>query len=294
MIEVLFGESEAGSMKAAKNTIFAGRTDGPTSIWMAGKKKEPEKPHAGWIQGTAEEVICLGFLLDIGNIQEAADSQYRKDLIYSLYAQEAWADDENLNSDLQNLGGSYCLEMERLNHYLNDGESIRIWYSHAPYSLCGFYHLCSLLQKYQADVHVVRQPEYKVWKDSIQLYQNWGNVAAEEFAAFLPCERKLSKQEIRMYAAFWQELKEDNSPLRAVINDRVTGVSEDFYDFLIWKNITQKPVKQARLIGDILGKNQLSVGDWWYAKRIQIFIEQGKIRIIEDSKNRYARMICLA
>lgn len=97
-----------------------------------------------------------------------------------------------------------------------------------------------------------------------------------------------------MYAAFWQELKEDNSPLRAVINGRVTGVPEDFYNFLIWKNITQKPVKQARLIGDILGKNQLSVGDWWYAKRIQTFIEQGKIKIIEDSKNRYARMICLA
>ena len=44
MIEVLFGESEAGAMRVAK------------------------KENRGWIEGTAEEVICLGFLLDIGDI----------------------------------------------------------------------------------------------------------------------------------------------------------------------------------------------------------------------------------
>ena len=32
MIEVLFGESEAGSMKAAKNEITGGKVNGPTSV----------------------------------------------------------------------------------------------------------------------------------------------------------------------------------------------------------------------------------------------------------------------
>ena len=38
----------------------------------------------------------------------------------------------------------------------------------------------------------------------------------------------------------------------------------------------------------------LSVGDWWYARRIEYYIKQGKIRVIEDSENKYARMICRA
>lgn len=42
MIEVLFGESEAASMKVAKNKIVIGTTNGPTSVWIAGKKHHPK------------------------------------------------------------------------------------------------------------------------------------------------------------------------------------------------------------------------------------------------------------
>lgn len=79
MIEVLFGESEAASMKAAKSTVIVGHVNGPTSVWMAGKKTPSESTaFTGWVEGTADEVVCLGFMLDIGNIKEPADSQYRK------------------------------------------------------------------------------------------------------------------------------------------------------------------------------------------------------------------------
>ena len=109
----------------------------------------------------------------------------------------------------------------------------------------------------------------------------------------MPYERELSREEVRMYRALWMELQEDNMPLRAVINGKVMGVGEEFYDFLIWKELSQKPIKEARLIGNILGKYPISIGDWWYAKRIQQFIEQGNIKVMEDSENSYARRICL-
>lgn len=295
MIEVLFGESEAGAMKAAKNTVIAGKTDGPTSVWAAGKKKPPKRENCGWIEGTAKEVICLGFLLDIGNIREDAGSEYRKHLIYSMYAQEQWGKDGKMDAELLQLCGCYCTEMERLKAYLEEGEAIRVWYSDTAYSRCGFYHLCASLQKYPNEISVVKLPEYRVRSDhSIVSYKNWGEIAAEEFAGFLNCEKKLSKEEIRMYAMLWGVLQEDNSPLRAVVNGKVIGVPEDFYDFLIWKRITQTPIKEARLIGDILGCNQLGVGDWWYAKRIDYFIQTGKIKIVEASENNYARIISLA
>ena len=97
-----------------------------------------------------------------------------------------------------------------------------------------------------------------------------------------------------MYAFLWTELTEDNSPLRAVINGRIMGVPVDFYDFLIWKRLSCRPVKEAGLIGDILGYFRPGVGDWWFAERIDYYIQQGKIRVIEDSENKYVRMVSLA
>ena len=65
----------------------------------------------------------------------------------------------------------------------------------------------------------------------------------------------------------------------------------EYYDFIIWNRLTEKPVKECRLIGDILGQGPIGVGDWWYAARIEHFIRQGKIKVVEDSGNKYARLI---
>ena len=60
MIEVLFGESEAASMKVAKNKIIVGTVNGPTSVWMAGKKAPSQKPFSGW-----KERRKKSFVLDL-------------------------------------------------------------------------------------------------------------------------------------------------------------------------------------------------------------------------------------
>lgn len=292
MIEILFGESEAASMKVAKNKIVIGRVNGPTSVWMAGKKTPPKKPFTGWIEGTSEEVICLAFMMDIGNIKEPMESSYRKELIYSMYAQNLWAQDEKIDEELKNAGDVYTRELHRLKDYLEHGETVRIWYSDAPYSRCGLYSLCQILIGYENEVSVVKLPEYVARDKDIVSYQSWSDVSAEEFAGFLPYEKSLSKEEVRMYATLWSRLVEDNSFLRAVINGKVISVPEDFYDFQIWKWLTNVPMKEARLIGNILGHSQLGGGDWWYARRIEYYIEQGEILVVEDSENKYARMIC--
>ena len=286
MIEVLFAESEAASMRAAKSTVIYSKIDGPTSVFIAGKKKPPEKEHSGWLEGNAGDVVCFGYRLDIGNIQEDIEGHYRKNLIFSLLNMEN-------EKETQDYADSY-MQMQKLKIYLEAGESIRIWYSDAPYSRCGLYHLCNILNCYENEIYLVKLPEYVVHGKTICFYKNWGEVAAEEFAGFLSGERIVSKEELRMYSSLWNELVEDNSPLRAIVNGKMIGVPEDFYDFMILNRITTKPIKECRLIGDIIGHNQASIGDWWYAKRIQHFIEEGLIKVLEDAEKPYARLICLA
>lgn len=291
MIELLFGESEAASMQVAKCKQISIVTDGPTAVFAAGKKKPPRKVNTGWIEGTSDEVICLGFLLDIGDIREAVTSTYRKRLICSLYNQNQWGQDEDLEQELYEAVDKYESELQRLKDYLEQGEAVRIWYSDAPYSRCGFYHICHLLSQYENEVRVVKLPECMVWDNCVINYSNWSEVAAEEFAGFLFYEKILLQEEIHMYALEWTDQVNENSPLRAVINGKLIGVPEDFYDFRIWQRITDKPEKEARIIGDILGTSQIGVGDWWYAKRIEYHIRQGNIRVAKDSENKYARLI---
>ncbi|MEG0345864.1 MAG: DUF3658 domain-containing protein [Erysipelotrichaceae bacterium] len=289
MIEVLFGESEAGSMKVAKSIMVTIVSDGPTAYFGAGKKREPVK--GKWIEGTSDEVICLAFMLDIGDITEDICSEYRKELIYSMLNQGQWEENPEIEQELKETTDVYIREVERLKKYLESGEDLRIWYSRSAYSLCGLYYVCKLLCNYQNRVFLVELPEYRVNGNVIVSYQNWGEIAAEEFASFIDNQKEIGNHEIKQYATKWGELVEDNSMLRAVINNHVVGVEDNFYDFIIWKKLTGKPIKQARLIGNILGNYRISIYDWWYAKRIQYYINKGNIEVVEDSVNKYARLI---
>lgn len=258
MLEVLFGESEAGSIKS-----------------------------------TGKEVACLGFMLDIGDITVTVDSEYRKNLIYEMLYQDQWEHRPEVLEELKETGNVYVKELEKLKVHLDKGGEIRIWYSDSPYARCGMCFLCYWMKKYENAVYAVKLPEYRRKGNAVISYQNWGEVLPEELEWFLQFQKKLSLIERLVYAHCWSELIEENSPLRAIINGQLVSVEEDFYDFLIWKRLTRKPVKEARLIGDILGIYPIGIYDWWYGKRIDEFIEEGRIKVVEDCERKYGRTIQL-
>lgn len=137
----------------------------------------------------------------------------------------------------------------------------------------------------------MKLPEYIQIQEIVIEYQGWGEIVPEKINTFIRYEKKLSQLEIRMFNNNWLELIEDNSLLRAIVNGHLIGVPADFYDHLIYKQLRFKPIKEARLIGDILGNYPLGIGDWWYALRIEHMIENNKIKIVEDSDRKYERII---
>lgn len=269
MIEVLFSESEAGSMKVAK---------------------EYRSPP---FEENESEVIALPFMLQIGDIQESIESTYRKNLIYEMYSIDG-IEESGVLAELKQVGDKYVNQMNLLKEYIYQGEYIRIWYSNAPYSICGLYHLCHILYKYSSKLRVsaIKLPMFQeIDKNHLQLFSNWGEVMAGKFFQFLPLHKELSKNEIQFFSNKWNDLVDDNSPIRTMLNGHVLGVSEDFYDFIIRKEMPKEEIKMARLIGNILGKYPLGVSDWWYAKRILTMIKQGEFIIVEDSDKRYGKTI---
>lgn len=293
MIEVLFGESECGAMKAAKNYRKPDFDNG--AIGWIGKKpsrEEFEKMFDGKaVGGNSSEVICIHFALDIGDVNVSIESEYRKRLIFDMHTINGM-DDNSILQDLENSWKRYLNEIERLKNYAAQGESIRLWYSDSPYSACGFYYVCSILRDYNCKVFVIKLPQYMQLSENVmQFYTSWGEIDAGKFYKFLPLEKELSSREIQSFTSNWAELKEEKSTLRAVVNGKLIGVPEDFYDHLIRKEIPDDEFIMARLIGNILGKHPLGVGDWWYAKRIKKMIEEGELMVVLKKKEIYRQVL---
>lgn len=276
MIEIMFGESEAGAMKIALHSE----------------------------NGLGSDVICLPLMLDIGDISQRVLGKYRRDLLYKMLYQEQWGRDEEKKAEMKALGGKYAQQLRKLNVHLKEREPLRIWYSDAPYSLCGLMWLCSRLKKYTGELWTVKLPRVVVRNegtpDEYGVFRaNWGEVEPQEFVENLPLQRRLSRIEIAMNGITWGALESNNAPLRAVVNGGLTSVPVSFYDFLIWKTFRMNEelgrpcVKEANLIGSILA-NERGIGDWWYAYRIDKLIEKRRINIIENSDKKYERIIARA
>ncbi len=68
----------------------------------------------------------------------------------------------------------------------------------------------------------------------------------------------------------WNQLQNENAPLRAMLNGKLQSVSEDIYDSFILREIAEQPeqFKMAIVIGNVLGKYQLGISDVWISNRI--------------------------
>ena len=265
MIEVMFGDSEAAAMKIALKS---------------GK-------------GFGNDVVCLGFMLDIGNIRKPVDGEYRSEMLRKLLYREQWGVDDKMQTELSALGKKYSHELCRLRSCLANGEQIRIWYSSSPYSMCGLLWLCGELHEYDNRVYAVKLPAMTTKKNQAVSYSTWGEVEPNRIKYFLSRERLLSPLEINTYARYWNGLQNENAPLRAVLNGTVISVPASFYDFLILKYLEKKPLKEAVLIGKIMCENRIGVGDYWYAYRIDKMISQNRIIITENSSRKYERTISI-
>lgn len=270
MIEVTFGDSAGGGLKYARSY-----------------SKE------------LGDIVCLGIMADIGDITEPMFGEYRYRLLCRMLYQEQWGKDAEMKAELKTLGKHYAKEYLRLKRGLKDGEPVRVWISDSPFSMCGFFWLSGLLAKYNAEVCVVEMSRFneRTAAESdrtLTVRCDWGECEPSEFASALPLARRIPRTELISNLIEWQRLVNDNAPLRTVIAGRVVSVPASFYDFLIWRYLGRKPIREAVLIGKILGENQLGVGDWWYAQRIEHFIRRKSIVVLQDSERKYERVIAIA
>lgn len=280
MLEVVFSDSEKGSMKVAKNYNEKNMLGGAVSyIGKKPTKKELEKHFKGQaVGGNSQDVVNIGFSLDIGDVSGVIDGNERQNVFHKM-----WRRFDFDNKEQEHFFQNQRKDMEYLLSAAKDGIPIRIWKSDAPYSACGFFFVCNILRDIDCNISVVSLPKYKpISENEIVEYSHWGEVEPGKFYQFLPLEKQLTQIEKRVVSDYWHDLMVENAPLRAIVNGRLISVSEDFYDFIIMKNLPDNDFIMARFIGKLLGEYSLGVSDSWYALRIDKMVEENKLTVVEN------------
>jgi len=278
-------------MKAAKNYNSINMHRRAVSyIGKKPTKAELEKHFEGKaVGGNSHDVVNIGFSLDIGDISGAIDGNERQNIFQKLWGRFDFEDKER-----EQFFQDQRKDMEKLLSAATEGIPIRIWKSNAPYSDCGFHFVCNLLRSIDCNISVVPLPKYNLTSENeIIEYSHWGEVEAGKFYQFLPLEKQLTQIEKRVVSDHWNELTAENAPLRAVLNGKLTSVPENFYDFIITKNLPDNNFIMARFIGKLLGEYSLGISDSWYAFRIDKMIEENKLIVIEnkDTSHPYGKVL---
>ena len=280
MLEVVFSDSAKGAMKVAKNYNKDAMIGGATAYFgKKPSKRELEKQHEGQaIGGSSGDVVGIGMNFDIGDIRGDIDSKERKHEFVRVFGSIHFKEHE-----VEDFFRMQCQDFDRMLTAAKSGETLRVWTSSAPFSACAFAFLCDALRDITCELSVVALPEYWLTGNTtLQSYMGWGEVHPGQFYRFLPLARKIPDMEKCVRSTVWQELKEENAPLRALVNSKLISVPEDFYDTIIMKNIPDGEFVMAWLIGTILGKYPLGVSDGWYALRIKKMIADGVLEIVAD------------
>lgn len=262
MIEILFTESAAGCMKAAK---ALGRGDG--------------------LRGSPEDVFCFPLSLDIGTIDGDVTGDERIRVLQKLFSAYPFGGDA-----AEQMVHTARKELKRFKERAASGERIRIWYSCEPDEACGWLWFASVLQEMTSHgpVSLVRLPQWDETRSgTVVMHTGFGEVVPEDLVSYVRFEREAPSLLIAGRQFDWTLLVEQNAELRAVISGKVLSVPDNFYDFLIVRAIdaAEDEFHEAMIIGNVLGRSQIGMSDGWLALRINEMVETGQLEVVEESQD---------
>ncbi len=299
MLDVVFSSSACGSLKQAQHF---GQGKYPKTVFgvaLVGDATEEEQEAAlqqvedrlrlAWeraqpMGGNPGDVYGFGLGLSVGDISEDVPGPIRQkilcELVHFPLALPGISEqiDRTMKEALENL--------PKILQRSSEGETARLWYSGQPDELCGFLWLTAQLDRLGdrcGPIRMVRLPPYGQQDDgTVVTWNGWGEVSPGEWSTFLPLEQPMSLALRRAAAARWRTLQEENAPLRALVNGQPVSVPAGFYDSFIRQALAEAPAEfhEAKLIGNIMGRFQLGIGDGWIANRIETMVASGALEVV--------------
>ena len=304
MIEIVFGDSACGNLKMAQRcgegefngsigviiTHDDGSKPSPEEIAEAQREAE-EKSHLAWknaipLGGDPADVYGFSLALSIGDISEnepGAQQQKTLERLFSVYPDDL---QDAISVMLQNAKDTLAAVCERA---VSGYDALRIWYSDNPDEACGLYWLMAQLEHLGTpleQLYLVKLPDWiSDSNGNIARGVGWGQIAPEGWHQYLSLQKTAPSGFKEACAARWKTLQTESAPLRAVLSGQLVSMPETLYDDFIIREIAASDTefREAVIVGAVLGKYALGIGDSWVALRIEEMIRAGKLEAVTDA-----------
>lgn len=304
MMDVVFSQSACGSLKIAQHYGQGAYTGAVGVLCAPAEGKTPSVPapemqqaaerqaRREWeaarpLGGDPADVFCLEGGWSMGDIAEGQFPQGRQRLLERLWAAsfgESEAERKQaIGKALESLQSSLQTVLARSAR----GEELRVWYSDNPDDACGLCWLLAQLNGLDAPgpVQLIKLPAWEYGEgNTLYSHTGWGEISPGEWGKYLPLAQPARPALLNACAARWRQLQRENSPLRVCLNGGLQSVPETFYDGFLLRELEQLPdtFLEAALVGNVLGKCQLGIGDGWLAVRIEDFCRKGWLEVVTD------------
>ncbi|MGE4277714.1 MAG: DUF3658 domain-containing protein [Lawsonibacter sp.] len=306
MMEILFSDSACGSLKVAQHcgegtdqsgciAVIVSHSDGskPTKEELETAQREAEeKARLAWktaipLGGNPADIYGFNLYLSVGDISEKEPGRKREQTLehlFHIYPKDV--SDQLSQQILEKAKEDLNMVRERA----KAGDSLRIWYSNQPDELCGLSWFMDQLTRWEIPDHqvfMVKLPDWETDKTGRLVRKSgWGEVEPEGWHRYLPLETPVPAAFRQSCALDWQVLQGENAPLRAMLNGRLVSVPDTLYDDFILREIAAEDdeFQEAGVIGRVLGKYQLGIGDAWVALRIEEMLQAGALEAVSAAE----------
>lgn len=301
MVEVVFEDSAAGSLRQAlvgrykvaeTGIVLYFREEGEEPLspeeearLRAAERRWQQEEAQGWAEslplpGQLRDILAFPLAHSVGEITEEGIGPQREAAlrkVMGIYPSLA----EEVTQTLLALGRA---SLEGLLTRAGAGEAVRVWTGPGPDDACGLAWLAQTLRPLGLEKVSVTQvvlPDF--WEEpdgTVVRWTGWGEMEPWMWGRLAQTGRRLPANVLQDLAGTWQDLQKENAPLRAVVNGRLMSVPEDWYDPFLRREIAARPAEfsAAQVVGTVLGKYQLGIGDGELACRLEAMVQGGELQ----------------
>ena len=266
-MDILFGNHEKGIVEQSKNQGFLCRSHINNYCFT--------------------KTLSLSSGLNFGNISFSTTSACRKEVIRKIFYTDQWTSNQKKENE-DNLDSYWLQYLEDYQFFLNDlktGLPIRIWCTNSPGALCDFLYVLYKCRDKKNPISIIDLPPYSKRTQYGPLI-SWQKICPGDISKYYH-ERILSYEQKISLCKKWEQLVNENTLLRVIVNGQLVSVSEDFYDPIIYGFMTSEPFKVSEFILDFMSAHLFCDNDFIISERIKYFVSCNKVSVLKKSDRFY-------
>lgn len=296
MLEVLFSDSAAGSLQCAMGhgsqiggclgiiaTDESGRLLAPEETARLQREAE-ERMRRNWaeavpMEGSPQDILSFPLSLGMGPIDEDGIGPLRENALEQLLC--------IFPEGRQTAAALVTSARRHLDTLLARApkEPVRFWVDRTPDAACG---LCWVLEQLRPlgwerlDLRVVDLSRLASDKEGPFGGRCAGEIKPHAWGKLARQARPLPARRAEALAQHWHRLRQEDAPLRALLNGLLVSAAVDLYDPYLRAELEEldDTFREAELIGRTLGRFPLGFGDAWLALRVEQWIADGKLEAV--------------